>query len=99
MTCRQPERITAVEPDNQGGWFVEVEVVEDRRIPSSADILALYELELDVDGALLGYGRIGRYSRGQTLELTPDEPFTTDGDTSPPSPEIHGRSGDQHGNA
>ncbi len=87
MTGRQPERITAVEPDDQGGWIVEAEVVEDRRLPSSADMLALYEIELDVDGALLGYGRTRRYMRGQALVLAPDEPITTDGDTSPPSPD------------
>jgi len=86
MTRRQPERITAVEPDDQGGWIVEVEVVEDRRIPSSADMLALYEIELDVDGALLGYGRTRRYMRGQALEPTPDEAMTANGDTSRPSP-------------
>jgi Gas vesicle synthesis protein GvpO len=74
LTGRPPERVTAVEPDDEGGWVVEVEVVEDRRIPSSADMLALYEIELDVDGALLGYERTRRYMRGQALELTPDEP-------------------------
>lgn len=65
MTHRQPARITAVEPDDQGGWIVEAEVVEDRRIPSSADMLALYEIELDPDGALMGYGRTRRYMRGE----------------------------------
>ena len=85
ITHLRPERITAVEPDEQGGWIVEVEVVEDRRIPSSADMLALYEIELDVDGALLGYGRTRRYMRGQTLEFAPDQPMTTNGDTSPAS--------------
>ena len=86
MAHRQPERITAVEPDEHDGWIVEVEVVEDRRIPSSADMLALYEIELDVDGELLGYGRTRRYMRGQTLEFTPDERVTTNGETCPPSP-------------
>ena len=67
MTGRRPERITAVEPDDEGGWIVEAEVVEDRRIPSSADMLALYEIELDIDGSLLGYGRTRRYMRGEAL--------------------------------
>ena len=91
MTHRQPARITAVEPDDQRGWIVEVEIVEDRRIPSSADMLALYEIELDVDGALLGYGRTRRYMRGQTLELAPDEQMTTNGDTSLQSPPLAGQ--------
>ncbi len=83
LTHRQPARITAVEPDDQGGWIVEAEVVEDRRIPSSADMLALYEIELDPDGELLGLGRTRRYMRGGALELTPDEPATTNGETGP----------------
>ena len=77
ITNRQPARITAVEPTDEGGWIVEVEVVEDQRIPSSADMLALYEIELDLDGELLGYGRTRRYMRGHALELAPDEPMTT----------------------
>jgi hypothetical protein len=76
MTHGQPARITAVEADDQGNWIVEVEVVEDRRIPSSADMLALYEFELDLDGALLGYRRTRRYMRGQPLEPAPDEAVT-----------------------
>jgi Gas vesicle synthesis protein GvpO len=45
---------------------VEFEVVEDRRIPSSSDILALYEVEMDADGELLALRRTRRYLRGQT---------------------------------
>jgi hypothetical protein len=62
---RQPTQITAVEPTDEGGWIVEAEVVEDRRIPSTADILALYEIELDAGGDLLAYRRTRRYMRGQ----------------------------------
>lgn len=39
-------------------------MVEDRRIPSSTDMLALYEVVLDMDGELLSYKRTRRYSRG-----------------------------------
>ena len=49
--------MTAVEPTDEDGWIIEVEIVEDRRIPSAADILALYEIELGPDGDLLGYWR------------------------------------------
>lgn len=80
MTGRQPARITAVEPDDDGGFIVEAEVVEDRRIPSSADMLALYELELDVDGALLWYGRTRRYMRGEALSPIADTEQTPNGD-------------------
>lgn len=56
--------VTSVEPV-EDGWLVEVEVVEERRIPSSADLLALYEMELDFDGSLLAYRRTKRYARGR----------------------------------
>jgi Gas vesicle synthesis protein GvpO len=55
-------------PTDEDGWIVEVEIVEDRRIPSSADMLALYEIELDADGELLAYRRTRRYRRGQALD-------------------------------
>jgi hypothetical protein len=42
-----------------------VEVVEDRRIPSSTDILSTYETEIADDGELLSYQRVRRYSRGR----------------------------------
>ena len=42
-----------------------MDVIEDRRIPSSTDILATYEAELDNDGELLSYRRVRRYSRGR----------------------------------
>lgn len=48
----------------EDGWLVDVEAVEDRRIPSSSDLLAIYEAQLGPDGALLGYRRKKRYSRG-----------------------------------
>jgi gas vesicle protein GvpO len=65
MTDREPVQMTSVSP-TEDGWLVEVEIIEDRRIPSSSDILALYEVELDANGELLAYHRIRRYLRGQT---------------------------------
>ncbi|MEU5789320.1 gas vesicle protein [Micromonospora purpureochromogenes] len=47
------------------GWLVGVEVVEDHRIPASTDLLGLYEVELDLDGGLIGYRRVRRYQRGK----------------------------------
>ena len=61
-----PVAMTSIELTDQDGWVVGFEVVEDRRIPSSADVLALYEVELDADGELLGFRRTRRYLRGQT---------------------------------
>jgi hypothetical protein len=66
ITDGEPIRITSAVPTDQAGWVVEVETVEDRRIPSSADMLALYEVELDSSGEMLAYRRTRRYMRGQT---------------------------------
>ncbi|MER6950174.1 gas vesicle protein GvpO [Nonomuraea sp. NPDC000554] len=63
LTCREIEGVTRVMPEDEG-WLVDVEVVEDRRVPSSGDILALYEAELDMEGNLLAYRRLRRYRRG-----------------------------------
>jgi len=64
LTGKDPESVTGVEP-TQDGWLVTVEVIEDRRIPSSTDILSMYEAEIDNDGELLSYRRLRRYSRGR----------------------------------
>ena len=64
LTGKDPESVTGVEP-TQDGWLVTVEVIEDRRIPSSTDILSTYEAEIDNDGDLLSYRRLRRYSRGR----------------------------------
>jgi hypothetical protein len=64
LTGKDPESVTGV-TRSQDGWLVTVEVVEDRRIPSSADILSTYETEIADDGELLSYQRVRRYSRGR----------------------------------
>jgi hypothetical protein len=64
LTGKETEGVTEVAPSDDG-WRVIVEVVEDRRIPSSTDILAAYQTDLDLDGELMSYRRIRRYSRGQ----------------------------------
>ena len=61
---KKPEGVTEVAP-TEDGWRVGIEVVEDQRVPSSADILAIYEAELDPDGELLSYRRTSRYPRGR----------------------------------
>lgn len=64
LTGKDPESVTGVKR-SQDGWLVTVEVVEDRRIPSSTDVLSTYETEIDADGELLSYRRVQRYSRGR----------------------------------
>ncbi|MCW2894030.1 MAG: hypothetical protein QOG28_1235 [Trebonia sp.] len=64
LTGKDPESVTGV-TRSEDGWRVTVEVVEDRRVPSSTDILSTYETEIADDGELLSYQRVRRYSRGR----------------------------------
>jgi gas vesicle protein GvpO len=64
LTGKEPEGVTGVDR-GEDGWVVGVEVVEDRRVPSSSDILAIFEIELDMDGELMSYRRVRRYPRGR----------------------------------
>lgn len=65
LTSKDPEGVTMVRR-TEDGWQVEVEVVEDRHIPSSGDMLSLYRIEMDPTGDLLSYHRVRRYRRGRT---------------------------------
>ena len=47
------------------GWAVQVEVLEMRRIPSTTDVIAVYEVDVDQDGDLTGYRRLHRFLRGE----------------------------------
>ncbi|MEV4375539.1 gas vesicle protein GvpO [Streptosporangium sp. NPDC049644] len=64
LTSKDTEGVTQVRPA-EDGWLVDVEVVEDRHIPSSGDMLALYQVQLDPEGDLLSYRRVRRYRRGR----------------------------------
>lgn len=64
LTSKQPEGVTEI-ARTEDGWTVGVELVEDQRIPSSADILATYETVVDADGELVSYRRVRRYARGR----------------------------------
>ncbi|MEH1125309.1 gas vesicle protein GvpO [Micromonospora sp. CPCC 206061] len=69
LTGKDSMGVTSVAPSDDG-WTVDVEVVEDRRIPSANDVLALYEVRVDRAGTLLSYRRRSRYlrSRGNSGE-------------------------------
>ena len=63
-TGQMAEGGAAVVP-SEDGWTVGVEVIEDRRIPSSTDVLAIYQAEVSPGGELISYRRLRRYRRGQ----------------------------------
>jgi hypothetical protein len=65
LTSRDAEGIVGIEKNDDGGWTVTVEVVEGRRIPNTADVLAEYSVTVDSEGDLTGYSRLSRYVRGR----------------------------------
>ena len=64
LTGLEPEGVTMLEPTDQG-WRIGVEVAELERIPSSTDVLATYQVELDERGRTVSYRRAGRHYRGR----------------------------------
>jgi hypothetical protein len=64
LTGHDVETVISIEPC-EDGWKIGVEVVETRRIPDSADILASYEVRVDSEAQLTSYRRTRRYARGQ----------------------------------
>jgi hypothetical protein len=69
LTGKDPEVVVALER-TEDGWRVAIEVLESRRVPDSTDLLAVYRVELDQEGELVGYRREQRYHRGRGEERT-----------------------------
>jgi Gas vesicle synthesis protein GvpO len=57
LTGKGVEGVTGLERTDDG-W------TEVRRIPDTTDVLALYEVQTDRQGSMLGYRRVRRYARG-----------------------------------
>ena len=49
-----------------GGWELAVDVVEVRRVPATASVLATYRVRTDDAGDVAGYERLSRYNWGRT---------------------------------
>ena len=64
-----PERVVSVEAADDGGWRVEFEVLEFRRIPETSDILARYEVSMSKAGQFRAYRQVGRRHRGDVEDL------------------------------
>jgi Gas vesicle synthesis protein GvpO len=68
ITGLQAERVTSLEPRDDGTWKVTVDVLELSRIPNTDDVLGTYEAVVDPSGELLGYQRVRRYARSRSLQ-------------------------------
>ena len=63
VTGQPVETVSGLHRNGEGTWIVNVEVLEMRRVPSTMDLLASYEVTLSDDGELLGFERRRRYHR------------------------------------
>ncbi|MEU5523720.1 gas vesicle protein [Streptomyces sp. NPDC093250] len=64
LTGMEAESVSSFERTDDG-WSLEVEVLELERVPDTMSLMASYRVELDPDGQLTGYRRVGRYERGR----------------------------------
>ena len=63
LTGLEPEKVSGMTRVD-GGWEFEVDVVELRRVPDSASLLATYRVTTDDAGDVAGYERVRRFNRG-----------------------------------
>jgi len=63
LTQLEPVATTGVRREDDG-WSVLVDVVELERIPSTTSVMATYRVDVDGGGALTGYERLRRFTRG-----------------------------------
>jgi hypothetical protein len=63
VTGQPVETVSGLHRNGEGTWIVNVEVLEMRRVPSTMDLLASYEVTLSEDGDLLGFERRRRSHR------------------------------------
>jgi gas vesicle protein GvpO len=64
ITGLEAGAVTALERSDDDGWTATVELVELSRVPKSADVVGVYQTQLDASGTLLEYRRVRRYVRG-----------------------------------
>jgi len=67
MTGLKFNSITGMSKDAETGLMrLEMELLERKGIPDSMDLLGIYEVEIDEDGEITGFGRTGMRKRGDT---------------------------------
>jgi hypothetical protein len=66
MTGLESGTVTGLDRAGDDRWVVTVEVVELARIPSTMDVMGIFEVTLSDGGELVGLRRSGRLRRSQT---------------------------------
>jgi Gas vesicle synthesis protein GvpO len=65
LTGCEPVSVSGLARVDGGGWELHVDVVEVRRIPDTASLLATYRVTTDEAGDVTGYERVRRFTRSQ----------------------------------
>ena len=63
LTQLDPVATTGVRRE-EDGWSVLIDVVELERVPTTTSVMATYRVDVDTGGALCGYERLRRFTRG-----------------------------------
>ncbi len=64
LTGLETETVSSVQKQGDH-WDVTVDVIELRMTPNSRDVIAVYDVQVDPEGGVMGYRRMGRYVRSQ----------------------------------
>ncbi|HYH03223.1 MAG TPA: gas vesicle protein GvpO [Bacillota bacterium] len=65
LTGFQPLAVVEANSTEAGNWNLKVEFVEREAIPSTMDLIGLYEVNLDRYGEVIGYSRLSMRKRGE----------------------------------
>ena len=64
LTGLEVETVSSIQRQGDA-WDVTVDLIELHMTPNTRDVLAVYDVQLDNEGNLVGYRRMGRYVRSQ----------------------------------
>lgn len=63
LSGRSVDSVVNSEPNDQGGWNIDIDVLEAKAKMGTNDLLSCFRIGLAPDGSLIGYSRLRRYHR------------------------------------
>lgn len=60
---KEPEAISSLE-ETKEGWVLQCDVLEKKAVPSTFDLLKVFEFRLDKNGEITGFKQIKKVRRG-----------------------------------
>lgn len=61
---KEPESISSIEKNEDGGWILRCEVLEKKSIPNTYDLLKIFEFVLDNQAKITKFKQLGKVRRG-----------------------------------